>query len=337
MATTNKYGLAGIAAVVVIVIVVVGFFAYSGNSHSVTRGEAPGYKNISNSNPTTAPNQGSSNLSSGPVIQVVAAENFWGSLIQQLGGTRVNVTSIVTDPNADPHEYESSAAAARAVANANLVIVNGVGYDDWALKLISASSNSNQTVLNVGELLGRANGTNPHLWYNPAYVNATVKQMYLDLVKIDPSGANYYKQRYAALNASLAQVDGRISEIRQQFRGTEVASTESIFAYLANATGLDLVSPPAFMNAVAEGVDPPVQSVSEFENQLESGNVSVLVYNEQTVTPLTQQIKQIATQHNVTIVGVTETIQPPDVTFQVWMNAELLQLQNALNAKALGQ
>ena len=270
-------------------------------------------------------------------LQVVAAENFWGSLIQQLGGTHVNVTSIVTDPNADPHEYESSAAVAREFATADFVIINGVGYDDWALKLISTTNNPNQMVLNVGQLLGKANGANPHLWYDPVYVNATVKQMYLDLVKIDPSNASYYKQSYAALNASLAQVDDRMTEIRQQFGGTKVASTENIFVYLANATGLDLISPPAFMNAVAEGEGPPVQSVAQFQNQLESGNVSVLVYNQQTVTPLTQQMKQIATQYNITIVGVTETIQPPDVTFQVWMNSELLSLQNALSANALGK
>jgi zinc/manganese transport system substrate-binding protein len=205
------------------------------------------------------------------------------------------------------------------------------------LKLISADNNPNQTVLNVADFLGIPNGTNPHLWYDPTYVNATVKHMYLDLVKIDPANASYYKQQYAALNASLAQVDGRMSEIKQQFAGTKVAATESIFVYLANATGLDLISPPAFMDAVAEGVDPPAQSIVQFENQLESGNVSVLVYNEQTVNPITQQMKQIAAQNNITMVGVTETIQPPDVPFQVWMNAELIGLQNALNANTLGK
>ncbi|MDE1834681.1 MAG: zinc ABC transporter substrate-binding protein, partial [Candidatus Micrarchaeota archaeon] len=171
----------------------------------------------------------------------------------------------------------------------------------------------------------------------PTYVNATVKQMYLDLVQIDPNNASYYAQQYANVTASLAQVDRRISEIKQQFAGTKVASTESIFVYLANASGLDLVSPPEFMEAVSNGNDPSVQSVAEFQNQLESGNVSVLVYNEQTVTPLTQHMKQIAVQNNVSIVGVTETIQPPDVSFETWMTGELLQLQNALSAKTLGQ
>jgi zinc/manganese transport system substrate-binding protein len=267
-------------------------------------------------------------------LQIVAAENFWGNLVSQLGGAHVQVLSIVTDPNADPHEYESNIVDAQAIANANYVIVNGAGYDDWALKLISASNNPNQKVLNVANLLGKKEGDNPHFWYYPLYVNETVHQMYSDLVSLDPADAGYYNQQYVNLNASLGVYNERIDEIRQQFAGTKVASTESIFEYTANATGLDLVSPPAFMEAVAEGNDPPAQSVVEFQQQLQSGNVSVLVYNEQTVTPLTQNMKALAAQNNVTTVGVTETIQPPDVSFQDWMNAELISLQNAL---ALGQ
>lgn len=319
MEKTNKYALAGVAAVVVIIVAIVGFVAYGGGGPAAGQVSSYTYSNSSGQ------------------IKIVAAENFWGSLMQQVGGKYVNVTSIVTDPNADPHEYESSAANARNIANANMVIVNGVGYDDWALRLISASNNPNQTVLNVANLLGVVNGSNPHLWYNPTYVNETVKQMYLDLVSIDPAHAGYYAQQYANVTASLAQVDGRMTQIKHEFGGTKVASTESIFVYLANATGLDLISPPAYMEAVAEGNDPPAASVAQFQNQLESGNVTLLVYNEQTVTPLTQQMKQMATQYNVTIVGVTETIQPQDVPFQVWMNAELLGLENGLNANALGQ
>jgi len=269
-------------------------------------------------------------------IQVVAAENFWGSLVSQLGGSHTQVLSIVTDPNADPHEYESNSADAQAIANATFVIVNGAGYDDWALKLISASANPHQVVLNVATLLGRHQGDNPHFWYSPYYVNDTVKAMYSDLVSIDPSDTAYYTQQYAGLNASLGQYNARISEIRSKFAGTKVASTESIFEYLANATGLDLVSPPAFMEAVAEGNDPPAQSVVQFQNQIQNGTVSVLVYNAQTVTPLTQSIKAMAAAKGIPIVAVTETIQPPDVSFQVWMNTELITLQNALNAQALG-
>ncbi|MDE1825605.1 MAG: zinc ABC transporter substrate-binding protein [Candidatus Micrarchaeota archaeon] len=318
MTWQNKYRTIGLSALIIIMAAVIGLFLISSN---------PPPPN----SPATAP----SNHSPGRVIRIVAAENFWGSLAQQLGGAHVNVTSIVTDPNADPHEYESSTANARAIANASIVIVNGVGYDDWALRLISAGSVPNQTVLNVADLLAVPNGSNPHLWYDPTDVNKTVKQMYLDLVKIDPSDAGYYAQRYSSVTASLAQLDGQMAMIKQHFWGTKVASTESIFVYLANATGLDLISPPSFMDSVAEGGDPPTQSIIAFENQLEGKNVSVLVYNEQTLTPLTQQMKQIAAQHNITMVGVTETIQPSGMTFQAWMSAQLLQLQSALNTSTL--
>ncbi|HYC20859.1 MAG TPA: zinc ABC transporter substrate-binding protein [Candidatus Bathyarchaeia archaeon] len=283
-------------------------------------------------NPTT-----SSTTSSSGVINVVAAENFWGSLITQLGGTRVSVTSIVSDPNADPHEYESNTANAMAIANAQLVIINGAGYDTWAQQLIASSNTPHQVVLNVQELINQTGDANPHFWYSPTYVNETVKAMDQDLVSIDPSHASYYTQQYDALKASLAVYNGRIAEIKQQFGGVKVASTESIFAYLANATGLDLVSPPAFMAAVAEGNDPPAQSIVQFDELITNGTVKVLVYNAQTVTPLTQNTKALAAQHNIPIVPVTETIQPPDVSFQVWMNAQLIILQNALNQEALGK
>jgi len=280
--------------------------------------------------------------SPGSPIPVVAAENFWGSLISQLGGTQTSVTSIVTDPNTDPHEYEANTSDAVAITNAQLVIVNGVGYDDWALDLISADDTPNQIVLNVGDLNGVTVGGgivsgNPHMWYNPVYVNRTVAAMYSDLVTIRPSERSYFEANYATLNASLGALYSQANQIKKQFAGTIVASTESIFVYLANYTGLDLISPPAFMEAVAEGNDPSTQSVVEFQQQLESGQVRVLVYNQQTVTPITSNMKTIAAQNNASLIGITETIQPPDYSFQAWMSAEYLELYNALNANTLGQ
>jgi zinc/manganese transport system substrate-binding protein len=276
----------------------------------------------------------SSTTSSSGVIQIVAAENFWGSLISQLGGTHVNVLSIVTNPNADPHEYESNTADAKAIANARLVIVNGAGYDEWALLLIAASNTPNQIVLNVQELINQTVGANPHFWYSPYYVNDTVAAMYKDLCSIDPTNTAYYTQQYAALKASLAVYNGRIDEIKQQFEGVKVGSTESIFVYLANATGLDLVSPPAFMQAVSEGNDPSAQSIVQFDNLITNGTVKMLVYNSQTVTPLTQNIEALAKQKGIPIVPISETVQPPNAVFQDWMNSELIAIQNALNQQA---
>jgi len=271
------------------------------------------------------------------VLRIVAAENFWGSLVSQIGGTHVQVLSIVSDPNADPHEYESNATDARAVATANYVIENGAGYDSWIDKLVGAGSSQDRKVLNVATLLGKKEGDNPHFWYNPIYVNMASLQMEQDLIALNPADASYYDAQYKAFQASLASYQNRILTIRQQFGGTRVAATEDIFSYLADAAGLDLVSPPAFIQAVAEGNDPPASSVVEFENQLQAGGIAVLVYNEQTVTPLTENMKKLAADQGIPVVGVTETIQPPDVSFEDWMNAELIGLQNALNAKTLGQ
>ena len=306
-----------VIAAVVAIVVVAGCGTYAGLYLS-----APPAANCSNA---------------GKTIPVVAAENFWGSLVSQVGGNRVNVTSIVTDPNADPHEYESNAANARAIADACLVIVNGAGYDTWALSLIAASSSPHQTVLNVQQLLGQPVDSNPHFWYSPYYVNDSVRAMYKDLVSIDPAGSSYYRQQYASLNSSLAVYNARIHEIADQFAGRKVAATEDIFVYLANATKLDLISPPAFMQAVAEGNDPPAASVVTFQQQLQNKTATLLVYNQQTVTPLTENMKVLAAQNGIPIVGVTETIQPPDVQFQVWMNAELIAMQNGLDAASLGQ
>jgi zinc/manganese transport system substrate-binding protein len=282
----------------------------------------------------------SSGSGSGAVVKVVAAENFWGSLVSQLGGTHVNVTSIISDPNADPHEYEANSADSAAIANAGFVIVNGAGYDDWAIDEINANNNPHQVILNVQELINQSADANPHFWYSPYYVNYTVAAMYKDLVKIDPTDKSYFTQQYAGLNSSLwGSYMKQEQAIKQQFAGAPVASTESIFVYMANATGLDVVSPPGFMQAVAEGNDPSAQDVVTMENLMMGGNgtVHVLVYNEQTVTPLTQSIKALATQNQISVIGVTETIQPPNVTFQFWMGSEVINLQNALNSAALGQ
>lgn len=282
----------------------------------------------------------SSCSTTGGVLQVVAGENFWGSLVSQLGGSHINVTSIVTDPNTDPHEYESDAANARAIANACFVIVNGAGYDTWALNEIAASNTPHQVVLNVQQYLGLPVDVNPHLWYSPYYVNDTVHAMYKDLVKIDPADTSYYTQQYASLNSSLWNSYMKQELIiKQQFGGTPVAATESIFVYMANATGLNIITPPTFMEAVAEGNDPSAQDIATFQNQLNGGNstVRVLVYNEQTVTPLTQSLIALAAKNEIPYIRISETIQPPNFTFQAWMQLEVGQLQNALNAEALGQ
>jgi zinc/manganese transport system substrate-binding protein len=318
----------------------------NGTAGTVTGDTTPNYAAA-----TTDTNGPITPLAPGTVIKVVAGENFWGSLVSQLGGNLTSVLSIVSDPNADPHEYEANASDGAAIADAQFVIVNGVGYDDWAIQLVQSSNTAGQEVLNVGVLNGvTVDGGivtgNPHQWYNPLYVNHTLIAMYSDLVALEPGSKAVFQQNFANLNSStgggamgvsIDQLFNRANQIKAAFAGTVVASTESIFVYLANYTGLDLVTPQEFMEAIAEGNDPPAQSVTLFECQLESGNVKVLVYNVQTVTPITTTIEALAPQHNVTVTFVSETIQPPDTSFQDWMYGQYNQLYNALNSYNLGQ
>src|SRR5450631_3963366 len=186
------------------------------------------------------------------LISVVAGENFWGSIAAQLGGSKVSVRSIVTDPNADPHEYESSTQDARAFAEADFVILNGAGYDDWGLKLLGANSSNHRTVLNIAQQLGRKPGDNPHFWYNPAYVLTVADKITAGYRAIDSGDSSFFDQQRTALTSALKPYSDRIGEIKSRYSSAPIGSTESVFVYMADALGLDLISPPEFMNAVSQ-------------------------------------------------------------------------------------
>jgi len=278
---------------------------------------------------------GSAPAASTSSIQVVAAQNFWGSIATQLGGSKASVQSAATDPNADPHEYETNTNDARAIADAGFVILNGAGYDNWANKLLAANPSDHRTVLVAADLLGKKAGDNPHFWYDPDYVIRMADQITSDYKSIDPAESAYFDQERAAFTFALEPYMKRLGEIKASFRGVPVGSTESIFVYMAGYLGLNLISPPEFMNAVSEGNDPPAAAVISFQNQITNKQVKVLVYNVQTATAVTTNIKHLAAVANIPIVGVSETLVPESATFQDWQLAQLLALQNAFAASAL--
>jgi zinc/manganese transport system substrate-binding protein len=265
-------------------------------------------------------------------ISVVAGENFWGSLAAELGGTKVSVQSVVTDPNADPHEYESSPADARAFADARLVILNGAGYDTWGQKLLDANPSTGRHVMTVAGLLGKKEGDNPHFWYSPTYVKQVADRITSELESIDPPDASYFDQQRAMLATAMQPVDSEIAAIKQRYSGAPIGSTESIYVYMADALGLDLTTPPEFMQAVSEGNDPPASAVAEFQDQISHNEIKVLVYNTQTTTAVTTNIRSLATSHHIPNVGVSETIQPASLDFQDWQLKQLQALESALGS-----
>jgi zinc/manganese transport system substrate-binding protein len=267
-------------------------------------------------------------------IRVVAGENFWGSLAVQLGGTKASVQSVVTDPNADPHEYETSTSDARAFADADLVILNGAGYDDWGRKLLDANPRSLRQVLDVAQLIGKKAGENPHFWYDPGYVVKVADSITAKYKAVDAADAGYFDAQRTAFDTALKPYEQRIAEIKSKYSGVQIGATESIFEYMAAALGLNLISPPEFMDAVAEGNDPPASAVIAFNNQVSGRQIKVLVYNVQTATAVTTNVKRLAAQNDIPVVGVSETMQPVSASFQDWQLAQLITLQNALAATA---
>jgi zinc/manganese transport system substrate-binding protein len=263
-------------------------------------------------------------------LQVVAAENFWGSLASQLGGNRVRVQSIITDPNTDPHSYEPTAADGRTIAGARFVIVDGIGYDTWASHLIAANA-SNPTVLNVGSLVHVSAGGNPHQWYSPESVARVIDQITAGYKRLDPKHAGYYEQqRTKLLQNGLASYRALISTIRSRYAGVPIGISESIFAPMARSLGLRLITPSGFYDAVAEGTDPTVQDKTTVDKQATSGEIKVWVYNSQNATPDVQRVTSEAKAAHVPVVTVTETLSPATASFQAWQVAQLQALEAAL-------
>ena len=264
-------------------------------------------------------------------IQVVAAENFWGSIASQVGGSHVQVTSIIVNPDTDPHAYEPTPSDARLIAQAQYVIVNGAGYDAWAPKLLDANPASGRTVLAVGDLFGKKEGDNPHMWYSPSYVDQVVDRMGSDLAKIDSADASAITQQAAQYKSTgLKDYHDTVSAIKAKYSGTRVGATESIAAYLADGTGLNLVTPSSYLKAISEGTDPSAADKAEVQNEIASRSIKVFIFNSQNSTPDIQGLVDKATAQGIPVVKITETLAPATATFQDWQTAQLKDLLHAL-------
>ena len=274
---------------------------------------------------------------SGGRISVVAAENFWGSIASQLGGDRVSVTSIISNPNSDPHSYEPTPGDGRTVATAQLMILDGIGYDPWAQQLLAANPTSGRTVLNVGDLVHVPVGGNPHRWYDPTNVRQVIAQITADYRAIDPKDAAYFDHRRQVYeDVTLAPYNALISSIRSKYAGTPIGASESIVSPLAQALGLDMLTPASFLDAISEGSDPTAADKATIDQQISKRQIAIYVYNSQNATPdVAAQVAE-AKANDIPVATVTETLAPANQTFQAWQVRELRGIQSAL-AKATGR
>jgi len=261
---------------------------------------------------------------------VVAAENTYGDLVQQIASIHAHVLSVISDPNVDPHEYESNVDDARQIADADIIIENGGGYDDWMDKLMATTRNSKRIVIKTFDIAPTHLKENEHVWYNPDNV-IVFSQKILDVLKQkDPADSAEFDANFAVLKAAIQKLDARLADLKAKFENTPIALTETIFLYQSELMGLKVLTPWDFDKAIAEGNDPTPADAIEAEKELTSHQAKILVYNVQTVTTITTKLQDDAHILNIPVVPVSETM-PPGEHYQSWMSKQLDVLEAALN------
>jgi len=265
-------------------------------------------------------------------IAIVAAENVWGSIAAQLGGEHVSVRSIIAAPDADPHDYEPTAADARALASAQYVVENGVGYDSWVAKLIAANPAPGRSVLNVGELVGVKQGGNPHRWYSPDDVHRVIEQISADYKRIDPADSAYFDQQKQNYQThGLARYNQLIADLKSKYSGTSIGASESIVTPLAEGLGLRMATPESFLDAISEGTDPTAADKSTADKQIETRQIKIFLFNSQNSTPDVAALVTAAKNQDIPVATVTETLVPATASFQDWQADQLEGIQQALS------
>ncbi len=266
----------------------------------------------------------------GTPIPVVAAENFYGDVVQQLGGAHVSVTSILSNPDQDPHLFEASPKTARDLHQAALVVYNGADYDPWMDKLLAASKNDRRVSIVAADLMGKKAGDNPHLWYDPQTMPAVAKKIVATLDRLDSAHKAEYDANLARFLASLAPIDEKVNALKAKYAGVAVTATEPVAGYLCDAAGLAMRN-TRFQLSVMNDTEPAASDIAAFEQDLRHKRVRVLIYNAQAVTKLTERMLGLAKQSNIPSVSVTET-QPAGKTYQQWMSTQVDALAQALGA-----
>ena len=264
------------------------------------------------------------------ILSVVAAENFWGDIASQIGGSHVNVTSIITDPSADPHQYESNAHDGLAVAQSSVMITNGLGYDDAISKLLSSSPKADRTLLVAANVLGAKTGDNPHLWYDTPRLPQVARAIEAAFAAKDPADRADFERNLQTFETSLAPLNAIIAQIRAQYSASSVAYTERVPGYLLADAGLSVVSPAGFAQAIEDGNDPSPADTAAMNNLLASRAVRVLLYNAQATSPTTVAVRATANEAGVAVIGVTETIPAGAKNFQAWQLSQDQALLKAL-------
>ena len=265
-------------------------------------------------------------------LRVLAADNMWGDIARQIGGQWVDVISILSDPNEDPHSYESSAANAAAAAHAGLIIENGLGYDSFITTLVGsgAPADARREELRIDRVVGvTGSDANPHLWYSPGYVTQGAAAIASALSRHDASHRADFAAGLQTFLASYEDYTATIATIRLRHAGTAIGYTERVAGYLTDAAGLVLATPAAFALAIEQGTEPGPGDQSAMNDAISKHRIHALLYNAQVTSPVTERVRRSAQSTAIPVVGVTETLVQGS-TFQAWQTSQARALLAAL-------
>jgi zinc/manganese transport system substrate-binding protein len=267
----------------------------------------------------------------GGKIVAVGAENQYTSVISQIGGQYVDATSVMSNPNTDPHTFEASAQVAATISEASLVVQNGLGYDSFMTKIESASPSSGRTVITAQKVLGLPDSTaNPHLWYLPKTMPAVAKSIAAALSAKAPSHRAYFAANLAKFTASFAKWTDAIAAFKAAHPSVPVATTEPVADYMLEAAGTKNLTPWALQAAIMNDTDPAPQDVAIQDGLFTNGRVKVFLYNQQVTDSITTTYLKLAHANHIPVVGVYETMPTNGYTYQSWMEAELAALDKAV-------
>ncbi|GHC46768.1 zinc ABC transporter substrate-binding protein [Streptomyces violaceochromogenes] len=267
-------------------------------------------------------------------VAVVASTNVWGDIARRIGGDRVDVTSVISDPDQDPHSYEADPQNQLALSKAKVVVENGGGYDDFVDRMLKSGHNDSAEVINAVEVSGKTapegGELNEHVWYDFPTVAEVAGRISAALAKADPGDAGAFARNAAAFKAKLAPLEAQEARIKKAHGGEGVAITEPVPLYMTEASGLVNRTPAQFSEAIEEGDDVSPRVLQESLALFSGKKVKVLVYNEQTSGPQTEKAEAAAKAAGIPVVPVTETL-PKGKDYLGWMTDNVDALASALS------
>lgn len=258
----------------------------------------------------------------------MAAENVYGNVAKQIGGLYVAVTSIINNPVQDPHLLTITPKIVKAIEEAEIIILNGAGYDPWINALLTQDIIYKKTIIEIAKLINIDVSRNPHLWFKPDTIPIFAHLFTLTLIKIDHTHKKEYEEKLVILKNQAKFANKIIKQLKMKYNGLNVIATESIYNYLTEAIGLKMEG-LAFQQNIMNDIPPSIHQVQSFEQSLRQHKVKLLIYNKQVNNPITQQMIKIAEEENIPVLGVTE-IMPNNITYYDWLTIQLHELEKAL-------